>query len=367
MKITLLQVYRYKLPFQFPLTAAGKILTSREGFIIELISTQGKSGYGEIAPFPGLHKENLEAALQQLKTGWPKLKQIDWQNSFSKSEKDFDKGMKELDLSPSVQFGLELALFNLMANSTGKPLYKMWKNSAQKTVNLNGLLMGAPAAILIQAKRLAEQGYRTIKLKVGGQPVKEDVRLVENVRTTIGDDISLRLDANKAWALSDAISFGKAAKDYDIEYLEEPLQNPREIPQFKDAATIPIALDESLCEISIQKGNFYKNLNALVIKPSVVGSIERTIELCLWAREKNLIPVLSSTFDSGLALSALAQLASVFTLAETAMGLDTYKWLKEDLLVTPFKADAGKVDVDKIARNSAALRMEMLTPEARFE
>lgn len=367
MKINQLQAYRYKLPFQFPLKAADKILTSREGFIIEIVSQQGKSGYGEIAPFPGLHKENLDSALQQLRTSWPKLKEIDWQNSFSKSEKDFEEEMKELHLSPSVQFGLELALFNLIANTAGDPLYKMWKNSVQKAVNLNGLLMGAPAAILIQAKRLAEQGYRTIKLKVGGQPVKEDLRLVENVRTTIGDDISLRLDANKAWPLNDAISFGKAAKDYDIEYLEEPLQNPREIPQFKDAATIPIALDESLCEISIQKGNFYKNLNALVIKPSVVGSIERTIELCLWAREKNLIPVLSSTFDSGVALSALAQLASVFTLPETAMGLDTYKWLKEDLLVTPFKAEGGKVEVDKIARNSATLRMDMLTPEDRFE
>jgi O-succinylbenzoate synthase len=367
MNIKALQVYRYKLPFKFPLTAADKILTSRQGFIIELINQQGKLGYGEIAPFPGLHKENLESALQQIKTSWPKLKEIDWQYSFSKSEKDFDKEMEKLDLSPSVRFGLELALFNLLAISAGKSLYKMWKNSAQKSIDLNGLLMGAPAAILIQAKRLNEQGYRTIKLKVGTQPVKEDIRLVENVRTTIGDKISLRLDANKAWPLHDAISFGKAVKDYDIEYLEEPLQNPKEIPHFKEAATIPIALDESLCELHIQKGNFYKNLDAIVIKPSVVGSIEKTIDLCLWARDKKLIPVLSSTFDSGIVLSAVAQLAAVFTLPDTAMGLDTYKWLKADLLATPFKATGGKVDVDKTARNSATLRMDMLTPEARFE
>jgi O-succinylbenzoate synthase len=367
MKIKELQVYRFKLPFHFPLTVADKILTAREGFIIEIISQQGKSGYGEIAPFQGLHKENLDSALQELQLTWPKLKENDWQHSFSPSGMDFEKAMSSLALSPSVRFGLEMALFNLLSNSAEKPLYKMWNNSVQKCLNLNGLLTGTPAAILTQAKRLMEQDYRAIKLKVGRQSLKEDIRLVENVRNTIGDGIDLRLDANKAWSLSDAIAFGEAVNDYGIEYLEEPLQNPKDIPNLKAADTIPLALDESLKEIAIQEGHFYKSLHAIVIKPSVSGSVEKTIDLCLWAREKNLIPVISSTFDSGVALSFVAQLAAVFTAPGTAMGLDTYKWLKEDLLATPFKAECGKVDVDKIARNSSVLRTDRLTPEVRLD
>ena len=243
----------------------------------------------------------------------------------------------------------------------------MWNNSVQKCLNLNGLLTGTPAAILTQAKRLMEQDYRAIKLKVGRQSLKEDIRLVENVRNTIGDEVDLRLDANKAWSLSDAIAFGEAVSDYGIEYLEEPLQNPKDIPNLKDADTIPLALDESLKEIAIREGHFYKSLHAIVIKPSVSGSVEKTIDLCLWAREKNLIPVISSTFDSGVALSFVAQLAAVFTAPGTAMGLDTYKWLKEDLLANPFKAECGKVDVDKIARNSSVLRTDRLTPEVRLD
>ena len=58
-------------------------------------------------------------------------------------------------------------------------------------------------------------------------PVAEDVDLTRLVRAAIGDDVGLRLDANRSWSLEQAVEFGRAVGDTNIEYLEEPCATRR--------------------------------------------------------------------------------------------------------------------------------------------
>ncbi|MBF0552815.1 MAG: o-succinylbenzoate synthase, partial [Deltaproteobacteria bacterium] len=70
----------------------------------------------------------------------------------------------------------------------------------------------------------------------------------------------------------------------------------------------------------------------------------------------------SSAFDSGVSLSALAQLAAALTPPDVAMGLDTYKWLKEDLLTEPFRAEQGRVDAKEAFNWGKSIRKDLLKP-----
>ena len=75
-----------------------------------------------------------------------------------------------------------------------------------------------------------------------------------------------------------------------------------------------------------------------------------------------VLPVISCAFLSGIGLSGLAQFAAAYAPENVAMGLDTYKWLKEDLLEKPFRADEGKVDIEKIVQQSAHIDKNLLIP-----
>lgn len=366
MKILSLNVSKYKIPFKFPLTVNNRILTSREGLVVQLMNSNGVTGFGEIAPFPGLHKENLDKVFAELHQLWPYLNKTIADKSFYKINGEFEKWLGSGNLSPSTKFGIELALLNLVAASEKKPLYALLSESYTPYIKLNGLLAGSPASVYTQAKRLVEQGYQTLKIKVGRQPIKNDIRMIQNLRNIIGEDIDIRLDANRAWSLEDAIIFGNAVAECKIEYIEEPLKAPEEVSKFYGKTAMPVALDETLADIPLSKYVPEECIKAFVLKPSILGGIEKTVKICRRAEDNGIVPVISSTFDSGITLTALAQIAAIYTSPDTAMGLDTYKWLKEDLLDIPFKAEGGKVDIEEAGRMGQNIRADLLNLETQF-
>ena len=68
-----------------------------------------------------------------------------------------------------------------------------------------------------------DEGFRVVKMKVGGAPFREDVERVAAVRKALGPDIGLMLDANNAWHAYEAIRFGRAVEDYQPYWFEEPV------------------------------------------------------------------------------------------------------------------------------------------------
>jgi len=98
-------------------------------------------------------------------------------------------------------------------------------------------------------KRLVEkEGYRAVKLKVGGPNPREDLRRVEAVRKALGPDIRIMTDANGRWTLPQAIQTAGRLQDFDIVWIEEPIYFDDVEGHRRLAETIatPIALGEQL-------------------------------------------------------------------------------------------------------------------------
>ena len=85
--------------------------------------------------------------------------------------------------------------------------------------------------------------------------------------------MELRLDANRAWSLSDALEFAHGIAGVQIEYLEEPLQNPAALPAFHEHSGLSVALDETLLEQPPENFRDYRGVCAVVIKPTMVRLI----------------------------------------------------------------------------------------------
>lgn len=353
------EIFRYDLPLISPLPIADNQISVRSGFIIKIWNEDNFSGYGEIAPLPGFHKETLSPALENLKNGRSFLLNSEIPSHLEKLNNGFEKWIAVKNIAPSVRFGLEMAILNLLANQNNQSLGALLSNTYKKTLELNGLVSGNENEIIRQVEQLVLSGYQIIKIKVGRKTVEEEIQTVQKIKKILNPKARLRLDANRSWEFQDAVRFGKAIGSDNIEYVEEPISDINKSNGFYEQTGIPIALDESLTEIPQDTFKNINGLKAFVIKPSLLGGFERSMEFIRFGLENNIYSVISSTFESGLGLIALANFAAGIN-PGIAMGLDTYKWFKNDLLESGINANHGKLDLELINKQKQSIRQDLL-------
>ena len=347
--ISICRIYRYRLPLTGPLPLAGGVIHQRAGALIQVDSDSGGSGWGDVAPLPGFSRESIGEAEAELKAWAGRLRGARFDPGGDSLESWLGCEMAEA-ASPSVRFGLETALANLSRRMEDGAAGEL--ACFDGTLPVNGLLAGSSEQVLADARRLRDGGCRAVKLKVGGRPVAEDVELAHAVRSVIGDGVGLRLDANRSWSLEQAVMFGRGIGNGGIEYLEEPLRDPAHLRELFDAAGIRVALDESLLELRPDDLEGRPEVSAVVLKPTLLGGIARAREWAAKALALNLRPVVSSCFESGVGLLALAGFAWTSTGDTVPAGLDTYRWLDADVVEPRIPFRPGAIEwSDALARN----------------
>lgn len=304
-------VYRYTLPLS-DAAAAGSTGDSREGALLELKDENGNIGLGDAAPLPGFSRESAGEAARQLRALT-------------------EAGTAAEEPYPSVRFALEQARLSLRAVQSGGPLSRLLSPAPRETVELNALIAGGPEDATAEARRLRDAGYRAVKLKVGRLGVEDDVGLVRGVADEL-EGVALRLDANRAWSLEDALRFARGIEGIEVEYLEEPLAEPELLPRFAEESGLPVALDESLVGMPASGLRNYGYAAAVVLKPTLLGGFSRTHALAARADDLGMKSVVSSAFESGVGTLGLVALTASLSGEGTPAGLDTYRRLGADVL-----------------------------------
>ena len=346
MRLSTFDLVPYTLAFDPPVTLGGEEATERRGLLLRLEAESGEIGWGDCAPLPGFSRESLaeaRASLEQIAGSLgdhsldPRL--------FVDPAGPVARALDAATPPPSVRYALDLALWSLGADVLGHTLARSLHPDPAVALPLAGLLQGDRKTILADAKRMGREGYRAVKLKVGRGDIKDEVALVREVRRAIGAGTELRLDANRAWTVDQAKRFAKGVQGAGIAFVEEPLQNPTELPSLWMDTGLPIALDETL---ALPQGEAFVRgwVAAVVLKPTIVGGFGRTLSLAATARTVGARPILSSAYESGVGVRGLVALAAA-TGAEPA-GLDTTRRLRGDVLQTPLALDGPFVDVPSV-------------------
>jgi o-succinylbenzoate synthase len=361
MKLAAFDLYRYRLPFAAPQNLKGATLHHREGLLLRLACEDGSEGWGETAPLPGFSKEDLDMAAARLRELAESVIGRAPSDEWVDQEGRFSRELDRLEPAPSVRFGFELALWNLYAASSGTTLPELVAHRPRAAVPVNGLLSGPYDEVLGEARRMRDAGYRTVKLKVGGRAVEQDVGLVRALGEALGDAVSLRLDANRAWGFDEAAEFARGVAGGGFEYVEEPLADPARLPELVREFGVPVALDESLVGIEPEALEEHRYARAVVLKPTLLGGISRTLRVAGRALRLGMTPVVSSAYESGVGTAALVALAAGIGDLVVPAGLDTYRRLAADVLVSPLDLSAPSVRVRGAAdasRNVDVLRLE---------
>lgn len=360
MNIAAVEVYRFDLPLKEALIFAEKKIVTRHGLLIILRDNAGHHGYGEAIPLPGFQQESAEECQHQLKSLAPRISghKIPLQSLIIDGA--LSSFLSFNWLFPTVRFALEIALLNLLAAAQIVPLARALNSQAKDIIRLNALLMGTDSKLVSEAKKLTAQGYNCLKIKIGRGAIAKEKQIIQQIIQDTPPDVLLRLDANRSLTLDDALAFAEGLSAQRIEYIEEPVQNPAELECFFERSNLPYALDESLIQDDLLEQPAKDGLAALIIKPAFWGSLHRTKKFMDWAKAHQVRTVLSDIFSSGISVAFLANLAAAFSDGTVAMGLDTYRFLEQDILKEKLVIANGRMEIPENSERAKNVRFDML-------
>ena len=332
------ELYKYSLPLKNPLKVLGGTLKLRKGLILRLYDQTGNFGEGEISPMPLMHVESLSHAENQLKKFLSK--------SFLQNP-DFFKS-----LPPSVRFGFEMAWrklfkkFDLEEKITPRAEATIKGESAEnkivsKQIPVNALVTGSGDDLRYQCEQIKIDGFRAVKIKVGQFKVDEDLKRLEIAKKIFGNQIALRVDANRGWEFKQATEFAMGIRDFNVEYCEEPLRNFKQLEKLHEHTGMRVALDETLWSNPDPIEIPNSAVSALILKPGILGGWAKTLLWINHAEKHKLQAVISSNMESGIGLNWIAFTCLCLLSKKTPAGLDTAKFFQNDLGDPPFSISNG--------------------------
>jgi len=285
-------LYVLSLPFREPFVTATGVINERWIILLRLEDEDGAVGYGEAAPFEpydGVSVERVEAVL---------------------------RGRSREELR-QAEAAVEMALLDLDARREGRPV----GDPGAIAIPVNTTLPAGPAEeVAARAKERVRAGYQCFKLKVG-RP--DDEERVAAVRQAIGSWPALRLDANGAWTVDEAVERIQALEAADLELVEQPCATLPELAQVRKQVSTPIAADESITgPDDVRTAVAERACDAVNVKLASCGGVARARETIRTAGEAGIAAYLSSTFDGPWGISAALQLAAGETF-QLACGLAT--------------------------------------------
>lgn len=330
-----MEVEPYTLPLSEPLaTAAGRI-DRRRGFVVR-VADGPVQGLGEAAPLAGF-TESVESCRRALS------------DAVSVAERRGLQAARDTvdpDVHPAAAHGVGLAILDAAARKLSQPLHRLFADRSRQSIPVNATVGDADRETTTAAAAEAvAAGYECVKVKVGARSVETDLDRVRAVRERVGDDVTLRADANAAWSRSEAQRAVEGLEGCGLEYLEQPLAAGDLTGHATlRTADVPIALDESLVEYSIDAVSAADAADAVVCKPMVHGSPIAGRDVAVRARRADLQVTITTTIDAVVARTAAVHVAA--SLPDVAhCGLATADHLAADLGPDPAPVSDGLIQV----------------------
>ncbi len=214
---------------------------------------------------------------------------------------------------PALEFAaraaLDAALHDLQGKLLGQPVWRLLGLRRSGPPTSWTVWLGDPDDMARRAEKALER-FRRLKLKLGGRDGL-DVERVHAVRGVAGD-LPLQVDVNEAWSLEEALESLPALSELGVEYCEQPLPaGDGGGPALKERSPIPIYVDED-CHTLGDVATCAERAHGINVKLAKSGGIREAMRMVHAARALGLGCMLGCMVESGLGISAGAQVASLF-------------------------------------------------------
>lgn len=259
--------------------------------------------------------------------------------------------------NPYAKAALDIAVLDLAGRKLGVPVTTLLGGRFRDRIPVChslGIMDDDPA--LDEAEQAVSEGIRTIKVKTGVDAGR-DVRIVRKLRERLGDDVSLRVDANEGYRLvSEAVAITQRMVDEGGIFLcEQPLAGARPCAEVARRVSVPVMVDESAWTtadiLEIAELGAIEMISLYVTKP---GGLWRARQQSIVAESVGLISDIGGSIEMGIGNAANLQLGAAVPIAElpsvcavsapagTRDGI-AGAYYTDDLITEPFTLERGSL------------------------
>ncbi len=313
---------KHTLQFTFQAGTSRGVMTERDTYFVKLWQTASPEvcGLGECAPLPGLSVDDVpdyESHLQRV------CAQINGGLGFSEVANRDESGNTISEQTghafPSMQFGFETAWLDLQ-NGGQRMLFDTPFSRGAAGMEINGLVwMGTETFMRQQIDAKLAAGFRCLKLKIGAIDFDRECALLHRIRQHYPpEQITLRVDANGAFAPEDALEKLKELSRYELHSIEQPIKAGQleAMASLCAVTPLPISLDEELIGVMHNDGK-RQLLEAIrpqfiILKPSLLGGFAHCREWIGLAENQHIGWWITSALESNIGLNAIAQFTATY-------------------------------------------------------
>lgn len=325
MKIKSITTGEIKVPLKVPFKTAVRTVDVVHSLVLIIETDAGLKGYGEAPATALITGDTIDSMRAGLAILAPLLVGRDMRD-FNAILQTVARGIVH---HSSLKAALEIALYDLRAQSLQMPLYQLLGASpadarikTDVTISLNDV-----DTMVRDSLRAVGAGFDSLKIKVGGRTWQEDVAATLAIHRAVGPNVKLRLDANQGWTPKHAVQVIQAIEreGIEIEFVEQPVKAD-DIAGLKfvtDNTLTPILADEAVFSVKDALNILATHSADIInIKFMKTGGISQAIEIGNITRRYNRTCMLGCMLESHISVTAAAHFALAYADVVTLIDLD---------------------------------------------
>jgi L-alanine-DL-glutamate epimerase-like enolase superfamily enzyme len=343
MTIAAVRAHRLSAPLHTPFVTALRRTTTVETLIVEVMDTDGRSGFGEapqVWQVTGASIAGARACVDEVLG--PLLTGRDADDLVARCT----EVSRAVVGNEAAKAAADVALHDLAARRLGVPLVRLLGGSTLRVPTDVTLAAGDALDLAAAAKQRVADGFDVLKLKVGTDAAG-DLDRVRAVRAAVGPQARIRLDANQGWTPREAIRIIHGIEDagLDVELVEQPV--PRwdldGLAWVSDRVDLPILADEAVFNVRDLVEVIRRRAADMVnVKLAKCGGLRPARTLLELAAAHEMGTIVGSMMESQVGLGAAASLVAAYG-TSTVSDLDAAWWLARSPVQGGIRYDGASV------------------------
>ncbi len=300
-----LEAQTRRLALRRPLRTSYGEIAERELIAVSVTGSDGLTGYGEAAPLEPYDGVSIARVSEALGRYGEVLEGIRDDPEHPVNGAMLVDACRRADDLPQAFAAIDLALWDRAGRRTGRPVAALLTDEPARDVPVNATLGATDrAGAAAEALEAVEAGFDCIKLKVG---VGDDAGRVAAVRAVAGAETALRLDANGAWDVEQAVSAIEALAPAGLELVEEPAHGLQAVREIRERVSTRVAIDETAAEHGALGAGV---ADAVCLKISRCGGLSGLLAAATLVRASGAEVYLGSSLDGPLGVAAAVHAAA---------------------------------------------------------
>src|SRR5437867_380824 len=370
MKITHLELIPISIPYTHREVSSQIRRDGVTDVIVKAVTDDGLVGWGESCS--GANVESVEEALKAMVPFV--VGRSPWESERIRAEL-WHRGIWQFR-KPTASFayaGIDMALWDICGKACGQPLYNLFGGKVREQANYFYYLSQGPNEdVARQCREGLAEGFHVFYLKVGID-IEAEIEMVRTVRETVGANCKIRLDANGAWKVNQAIRNLARLDSYRIDFIEQPVsQDPvTNLQEVRSRTPVAVVANEGMWTVDEAYRHItHRSADVYCFSPYWVGSLAQWQRLCQVAHFEGLQIVKHTHGEFGIVAAATHHI--LLTLPNVVDGnQQTAHMMQDDILKDSLPIASGpnwgtphgsglciEVDEEKVAHYHKVYRQQ---------